>query len=47
VTLFGVPPKPAAIEALEGAGVDEVLFNLPTEAEGDTLRRLDRLAELL
>ncbi|KAB2372968.1 LLM class F420-dependent oxidoreductase [Actinomadura montaniterrae] len=47
VTLFAVPPKPAAIEALADAGVDEVLFNLPTEPEDDTLRRLDRLAELL
>lgn len=46
VAMFGVPPKPAVIAELEAAGVDEILFNLPTEPEDDTLRRLDRIAEV-
>ncbi|MFD0691147.1 LLM class F420-dependent oxidoreductase [Actinomadura fibrosa] len=44
VTIFGVPPKPDVIAALAEAGVNEVLFNLPTEPEGETLDRLDRIA---
>ncbi|KAB2342518.1 LLM class F420-dependent oxidoreductase [Actinomadura rudentiformis] len=47
VTLFAVVPKPEIIAELEAAGVDEVLFNLPTETEADTLRRLDSMAALL
>ncbi|OLT11544.1 LLM class F420-dependent oxidoreductase [Actinomadura sp. CNU-125] len=47
VTVFGVPRSPRAVEELAAAGVDEVLFNLKTEPEADTLRRLDKLAELL
>ncbi|TDB92138.1 LLM class F420-dependent oxidoreductase [Actinomadura sp. 7K534] len=47
VTLFGVPRDPGTVEELRGAGVDEVLFNLKTLPEDDTLRYLDRLAELL
>ncbi|MEO3827207.1 LLM class F420-dependent oxidoreductase [Actinomadura sp. B10D3] len=46
VTVFATPPKREAVAGLEEAGVDEVLFNLPTEPEDDTLRVLDRLAEL-
>ncbi|MCP9954292.1 LLM class F420-dependent oxidoreductase [Actinomadura madurae] len=47
VTVFGTPPKGEVVAGLEEAGVDEVLFNLPTEPEDDTLRALDRLAELV
>ncbi|GGV01886.1 LLM class F420-dependent oxidoreductase [Actinomadura cremea] len=47
VTVFGVPPRPEDVESLEAAGVDEVLFNLKTEPEEETLRRLDRLAQQL
>jgi probable F420-dependent oxidoreductase len=47
VTVFGAPGRREAVAELEAAGVDEVLFNLKTEPEGDTLRYLDRLAELV
>ncbi|WP_243725437.1 LLM class F420-dependent oxidoreductase [Actinomadura rubrisoli] len=47
VTVFAVPPKSEAIAELEDAGVGEVLFNLPTEPEDDTLRTLDRFTGLL
>jgi hypothetical protein len=47
VTVFGAPGRREAIEELAAAGVDEVLFNLRTEPEPDTLRYLDRLAELV
>lgn len=47
VTVFATPPKREAVAGLAEAGVDEVLFNLGTEPEDDTLRGLDRLAELL
>ncbi|MEV5827548.1 LLM class F420-dependent oxidoreductase [Spirillospora sp. NPDC052242] len=47
VTVFAAPGKREAVEALADAGVDEVLFNLKTEPEDDTLRYLDRLAQLL
>lgn len=47
VTVFASPPQREAVAELEAAGVDEVLFNLKTEPEDDTLRTLDRLAELL
>ncbi|WP_131738605.1 LLM class F420-dependent oxidoreductase [Actinomadura roseirufa] len=46
VTVFAAPPEPSLIAELERAGVGEVLFDLPTEPEDDTLRRLDGLAEL-
>jgi probable F420-dependent oxidoreductase len=47
VTVFGAPGRRETVAELAAAGVDEVLFNLRTEPEGDTLRYLDRLAELL
>ncbi|MEU1983027.1 LLM class F420-dependent oxidoreductase [Nocardia sp. NPDC019395] len=47
VTMFGVPPKPDIVAELAAAGVDEVLFNLPTEPETESLRHLDRLADLI
>jgi probable F420-dependent oxidoreductase len=47
VTVFGVPAKAEAVEGLEKAGVDQILFNLKTLPEADTLTELDRLAGLL
>jgi probable F420-dependent oxidoreductase len=47
VTLFGVKPDPEAVAALADAGVDRVLFGLPTEPEAETLTRLDEIAKLL
>jgi len=47
VTMFAVPPEPKVVDELRDAGVDEILFGLPTEPEDATLRRLDALAELL
>ncbi|MGK5552916.1 LLM class F420-dependent oxidoreductase [Actinomadura kijaniata] len=46
VSVFGVVPKAEIVAELEAAGVDRVLFNLPTEPEAETLTRLDRIAEL-
>lgn len=47
VTVFGAPARPQVIDELAAAGVDEVLFGLRTEPEADTLRRLDRIADLI
>jgi probable F420-dependent oxidoreductase len=47
VVVFGVPAKQQAVAELADAGADQVLFNLKTLPEDDTLRELDRLAELL
>lgn len=47
VTMFAVVPQPEVVAELAAAGVDEVLFDLPTQPETDTLGRLDQLAELI
>jgi probable F420-dependent oxidoreductase len=47
VTVFGVPPKPEAVARLAEAGVDEILFELPTEPEPEALKRLDEIATLI
>jgi len=47
VTMFAVVPEPEIVAELTAAGVDEVLFDLPTQPETETLRRLDELAELV
>ncbi|WP_018655371.1 LLM class F420-dependent oxidoreductase [Actinomadura flavalba] len=47
VIVFSAPPRPEVVEELTHAGVDEILFNLPTEPEAETLAALDRLAGLL
>ncbi|SEF79189.1 probable F420-dependent oxidoreductase, Rv2161c family [Thermomonospora echinospora] len=47
VYVFGVPPKQEAVAELSAAGVDQVLFNLPTEPEEPTLTRLDKIAKLI
>jgi probable F420-dependent oxidoreductase len=47
VTVFGVAPKPENVAELRAAGVDQILFNLPTEPEDATLARLDEIAALI
>jgi probable F420-dependent oxidoreductase len=47
VTAYGTSSKPEAVETLTLAGVDEILFYLPTEPADETHRRLDRLAALI
>jgi probable F420-dependent oxidoreductase len=47
VTIFSAVPKPEIVESLAAAGVDEILFHLPTEPEPATLARLDEMAQLL
>ncbi|SFT52501.1 probable F420-dependent oxidoreductase, Rv2161c family [Actinopolyspora lacussalsi subsp. righensis] len=45
VTLYSAPDDPAAIEQHAHAGVDRILFYLPTEPRDTTLRYLDQFAE--
>jgi probable F420-dependent oxidoreductase len=47
VTAYSVSPRPDAVEQLTMAGVDEILFYLPTEPADETLERLDRLTQLI
>ncbi|WP_285571329.1 LLM class F420-dependent oxidoreductase [Actinoallomurus iriomotensis] len=47
VVAYAARPEPDAVEQLTSAGVDEILFFLPTEPADETLRRLDRMAELI
>jgi probable F420-dependent oxidoreductase len=47
VTAYAARAKQDAVEQLTLAGVDEILFYLPTEPATQTLERLDRLAELI
>ena len=47
VTVFGAPPKPETLAGYADAGIDRALIALPSAPEADTLRRLDRYAELL
>jgi probable F420-dependent oxidoreductase len=46
VTVFAVPPTPDAVPPLADAGVDRVLFSLPTMPEAEALTRLDEIAKL-
>lgn len=46
VSLYAAPNDRSAIEEYASAGVDRVLFYLPTEPRDTTLRHLDRTAEL-
>ncbi|MFB9836110.1 LLM class F420-dependent oxidoreductase [Actinoallomurus acaciae] len=46
VVVYAARAEPEAVEQLTLAGVDEILFFLPTEPAAETLRRLDRMAEL-
>ena len=45
VSIFGTSADSADMERLEQAGVDRVLFTLPSEDRGKTLPLLDKLAE--
>jgi probable F420-dependent oxidoreductase len=47
VTVFGARPKPEILAGYAAAGVDRALIALPSAPAADTLRRLDRYAELL
>ena len=47
VTVFGAPPKPAILAGYAAAGVERALLALPSTPAPDTLRRLDRYAELI
>ncbi|HEU5155625.1 MAG TPA: LLM class F420-dependent oxidoreductase [Streptosporangiaceae bacterium] len=47
VSVFAVKPDRDVVASLADAGVDRVLFGLPTEPEAETLARLDKLAALL
>lgn len=47
VTAHSAVPKPEVIAGLVESGVDDILFNLPTESPDDTLRRLDSLVPLI
>lgn len=47
VIVYAAAPKPDAVEQLTLAGVDEILFYLPTEPADQTLTRLDAMAELI
>lgn len=47
VSLFGTPPEESAIEQYSAAGVDRLLFDLPTESRDETLRILDGFAQLI
>jgi probable F420-dependent oxidoreductase len=46
VTYFGAPPDPTVLRELEDAGVDRVLFMLPSVAGGELERALDDAAAL-
>jgi probable F420-dependent oxidoreductase len=47
ITVFGAAPKPAVLEGYAAAGADRALIALPSAPEADSLRRLDRYAELI
>ena len=47
VTVYAARAKADAVEQLTLAGVDEILFYLPTEPAPQTLERLDHMAELI
>ncbi len=47
VTVFGARPKPEILAGYAAAGVDRALLALPSAPAADTLRRLDRYAELI
>ena len=47
VTVFGARPKPGILAGYAAAGVERALLALPSAPAPDTLRRLDRYAELI
>lgn len=46
VSLYAAPDDASALDDYASAGVDRILFYLPTEPRDATLRHLDRMAEL-
>lgn len=46
VIAYATAPRPEVVAALTTAGVDEILFHLPTEPEPETLARLDKMTPL-
>ena len=47
VTVYAARAEADAVEQLTLAGVDEILFYLPTEPATETVERLDRMADLI
>jgi probable F420-dependent oxidoreductase len=47
VVAYAAPATPEAVVQLTLAGVDEILFYLPTEPAAQTLKRLDEMARLI
>ncbi len=47
VSLYAAPDDPASVDEYERAGVDRILFSLPTEPRDETLRQLDRMSGLI
>lgn len=47
VTVYGVRPEADAVDEMEAAGVDRVLFTLPSVARDEALPRLERWRELI
>jgi probable F420-dependent oxidoreductase len=47
VTVFGARPKPDILAEYAAAGVERALLALPSAPTAETLRRLDRYAELI
>jgi probable F420-dependent oxidoreductase len=46
VTLYGCPPDPELASRSAEAGLTRIVFRLPTAADDDVLRALDRLADV-
>jgi probable F420-dependent oxidoreductase len=47
VSIFFAPPKKAALDALEAAGVERAIFGVPSELRDAVLPRLDAYAALM
>jgi len=47
VSIFFAPPKKAALDALEAAGVERAIFGVPSEMRDAVLPRLDAYAALM
>jgi probable F420-dependent oxidoreductase len=47
VSIFFAPPKKAALDALEAAGVERAIFGVPSEMRDGVLPRLDAYAALM
>lgn len=47
ISAFALPAKPDALSRFHDAGVERAIFALPPGDENETMRRLDRYAELI